>query len=99
MIKVADTAAITVGQWVRIFQKDPGDGSLMFELNGNAMAVSTAQEGHPDPCRFITRVVAKGADWIRTERIVPFKVRHVQGSRYSWWYKGSSADACVNDWC
>lgn len=74
VLKVWDTSSISVGQWVRIMQKDPGDGSLMFELNGNAMAITDAQKGYPDPCRFLTRVQAKGSDWIRTERVVPFKV-------------------------
>ncbi len=32
---VASTANIAVGQWVRMYQSDPGDGSLMQYLNGN----------------------------------------------------------------
>lgn len=77
VLKVWDTSNITVGQWVRIMQKDPGDGSLMYELNGNAMPITDAQKGYPDPCRFLTRVQAKGPDWIRIERVVPFKVNFI----------------------
>eukprot|EP00879_Flechtneria_rotunda_P032519 GHRR01035736.1.p1 GENE.GHRR01035736.1~~GHRR01035736.1.p1 ORF type:complete len:835 (+),score=148.35 GHRR01035736.1:180-2684(+) len=75
ILKVASTASITVGQWYRVFQKDPGDGSLMFALNGDAYPIVNAQKGHPDPCRFLARVVSKGTDWIRLERPVPFKIQ------------------------
>eukprot|EP00879_Flechtneria_rotunda_P033349 GHRR01036925.1.p1 GENE.GHRR01036925.1~~GHRR01036925.1.p1 ORF type:complete len:109 (-),score=20.08 GHRR01036925.1:676-1002(-) len=81
ILKVASTASITVGQWYRVFQKDPGDGSLMFALNGDAYPIVNAQKGHPDPCRFLARVVSKGTDWIRLERPVPFKVRKTLNDR------------------
>ncbi|WIA28982.1 hypothetical protein OEZ86_011499 [Tetradesmus obliquus] len=74
VLRVANSSAISVGQWYRVLQKDPGDGSLMWELNGGAFPVVEAQKGYADPCRFLSRVVAKGADWIWLERPLPFKV-------------------------
>ncbi|WIA08908.1 hypothetical protein OEZ85_008326 [Tetradesmus obliquus] len=74
VLRVANSSAISVGQWYRVLQKDPGDGSLMWELNGGAFPVVEAQKGYADPCRFLSRVVSKGADWIRLERPLPFKV-------------------------
>jgi hypothetical protein len=49
---VGSTAPFTVGQWYRVLQKDPGDGSLMWELNGGAFPVVAAQKGYADPCRW-----------------------------------------------
>ena len=30
--------------------------------------------GYSDPCRLLTRVVAKGVDWIKVERPVPYNI-------------------------
>lgn len=48
---MANSSAMSVGQWYRVLQKDPGDGSLMWELNGGAFPVVEAQKGYADPCR------------------------------------------------
>jgi hypothetical protein len=52
VLRVGSAASITVGQWYRVLQKDPGDGSLMWELNGGAFPVVAAQRGYADPCRW-----------------------------------------------
>jgi hypothetical protein len=31
--------------------------------------------GYPDPVRFLARIVAKGADWIKLDRPIPVRVR------------------------
>lgn len=72
---VADTSAIAVGGYVRVLQKDPGDGSLMLYLNGGTLPIPPALRGYPDPARLVTRVTAKGADWITLERPVPYAIR------------------------
>ena len=49
-IAVSSTAKIAVGQWVRILQSDPGDGSLIFELQGKLVPVAPVMKGeqtHP----------------------------------------------------
>jgi hypothetical protein len=51
VLRVGSSASITVGQWYRMLQKDPGDGSLMWELNGGDFPVVEAQKGYADPCR------------------------------------------------
>lgn len=34
MLYVQSAATIAVGQWVRLWERDPGDGTLMTELHG-----------------------------------------------------------------
>ncbi|KAF8072832.1 hypothetical protein HT031_000492 [Scenedesmus sp. PABB004] len=75
VLRVASTAGLAVGSWYRLLMRDPGDGSLIAELNGGLVPATPAQRGAPDPVRFLTRVVAAGPDWVRTERAVPVKVR------------------------
>jgi hypothetical protein len=55
VLRLGSAASITVGQWYRVLQKDPGDGSLMWELNGGAFPVVAAQKGYADPCRWATQ--------------------------------------------
>ena len=49
------TAAMAVGQMVRLWMSDPGDGSLMGELHGNRVAVAPEFYGET---RFGVRVRA-----------------------------------------
>ncbi|KAI8466265.1 MAG: hypothetical protein J3K34DRAFT_460951 [Monoraphidium minutum] len=66
---------MAVGQMVRLWMSDPGDGSLMSELHGGAVTeIADKLKGYPDPVRFLARITAKGANWIRLDRALPVKV-------------------------
>ncbi|GBF90605.1 hypothetical protein Rsub_03177 [Raphidocelis subcapitata] len=65
---------LAVGQMVRLWMSDPGDGSLMAELHGNKTSVAPEFFGYADPVRFLSRIIAVGADWIKLERPLPVRV-------------------------
>jgi hypothetical protein len=64
-MQVSSTANLAVGMWVRINLDDPGDGSLVKDLSGGYMYGGPNQQGARSMIRHLTRISAKGANWIR----------------------------------
>ncbi|KAF6262421.1 hypothetical protein COO60DRAFT_1676006 [Scenedesmus sp. NREL 46B-D3] len=68
VLQVSSTAGMSVGGWVRINLDDPGDGSLVRDMNGGLMGNGPNQAGARSIIRHLSRVSAMGPNWIRLER-------------------------------
>ncbi|KIZ02518.1 cellulosome enzyme, dockerin type I [Monoraphidium neglectum] len=67
-------SSLAVGQMVRLWMRDPGDGSLMSELHGGLADIAPEFKGYADPVRFLARIAAMGPDWIKLDRTLPVRV-------------------------
>jgi hypothetical protein len=56
---------MSVGQWVRLNLDDPGDGSLIVDLNDGRMGGGPNQRGARSIIRHLSRIAALGPGWIR----------------------------------
>jgi hypothetical protein len=61
---------------VRLVMRDPGDGSLISELQNGALPAAAALKGHAAPVRFLARVAAVNGSAVALDRPLPIKVRH-----------------------
>jgi hypothetical protein len=65
VLQVSSTAGMSVGGWVRINLDDPGDGSLVRDMNGGLMGNGPNQAGARSIIRHLSRISAMGPNWIR----------------------------------
>lgn len=63
--QVSSTAGMSVGQWVRINMDDPGDGSLVVDMNGGLMDSGKNQKGAKSIIRHLSRISKLGTNWIQ----------------------------------
>jgi len=67
LCQVGSTANISLGMWVRINMDDPGDGSLIRDMNGGMMPAGPNQQGARSLIRHLSRVSDMGPNWIRCD--------------------------------
>lgn len=65
MYQVGTTQGLTVGQWVRINLDDPGDGSLIVDMNGGQNGFGPNQKGAKNVIRHLSRISQMNATWVR----------------------------------
>lgn len=56
---------MSVGQWVRVNLDDPGNGSLVLDMNSGLMPGGRVQFGARSLIRQLSRISQIGAGWIR----------------------------------
>lgn len=56
---------MTVGMWVRINLDDPGDGSLIVDMNGGQNGFGPNQMGAKNVIRHLSRISQIGTNWIK----------------------------------
>eukprot|EP00879_Flechtneria_rotunda_P014975 GHRR01015645.1.p1 GENE.GHRR01015645.1~~GHRR01015645.1.p1 ORF type:complete len:375 (+),score=100.13 GHRR01015645.1:230-1354(+) len=68
VLQVSSTKGMSVGEWVRINLDDPGDGSLVEDMNDGMLPSGQNQKGAKSIIRHLSRISQMGTGWIRLER-------------------------------
>eukprot|EP00879_Flechtneria_rotunda_P031107 GHRR01033954.1.p2 GENE.GHRR01033954.1~~GHRR01033954.1.p2 ORF type:complete len:116 (+),score=34.16 GHRR01033954.1:785-1132(+) len=65
VLQVSSTKGMSVGEWVRINLDDPGDGSLVEDMNDGMLPSGQNQKGAKSIIRHLSRISQMGTGWIR----------------------------------